>query len=386
MVFVMGLGLYHANGQNLVMNPGFEDYVKCYFPGPIDTNRINPPSCPHWWTANKWLAHHKYVCGNLVRNENIPRTGVAYAQGHLLLSQWTHDRRNFFQTRLAAPLEPGCTYEIIFYVRPLGFKGRISTQHDYIYAKDLGAHLSKERVHGFNNLVQVIPQVLHEPFLNDTTSYTKISGKLIGDGGEQYLTIGIFTPEGQTVCQSADGNSVNDSNCMFLFGLDDVSVRKVPANPEWSNLLPNDTMLSWGSSLKLVTGVANTIWSTGAVSSEITVDKPGEYWYSIEEACFTHFDTIRVISDGLVLHIPNAFTPNRDGLNDQLEFWMYGAKKFSVLIYDRWGQMIYEQEGGAGLFSWDGKVNGKDAMQGVYILKIIADGEQQTVEKVHLIR
>lgn len=65
------------------------------------------------------------------------------------------------------------------------------------------------------------------------------------------------------------------------------------------------------------------------------------------------------------LYVPNIFSPNRDGINDT--FKAYGAETlndYTLLIYDRWGGLVYE-----GL-EWDGNVKGNEAPPGVYIYMI----------------
>jgi gliding motility-associated-like protein len=42
------------------------------------------------------------------------------------------------------------------------------------------------------------------------------------------------------------------------------------------------------------------------------------------------------------IFIPNAFTPNNDGVNDTFMPLMSGTSSFEMLIYDRWGIKIFE--------------------------------------------
>ena len=61
--------------------------------------------------------------------------------------------------------------------------------------------------------------------------------------------------------------------------------------------------------------------------------------------------------------IPNAFTPNGDGNND--EFFVYlqeGATLMSFKVFDRWGEKVHD-----GLYPWDGSIKGKKAPEGVYV-------------------
>ncbi len=71
------------------------------------------------------------------------------------------------------------------------------------------------------------------------------------------------------------------------------------------------------------------------------------------------------------VYIPNAFSPNGDGLNDRLS--IYGgpdvAQIISWRIYDRLGGLVFEAnsfEPGSPLSSWDGYWRGRPAAAGVY--------------------
>jgi gliding motility-associated-like protein len=73
-------------------------------------------------------------------------------------------------------------------------------------------------------------------------------------------------------------------------------------------------------------------------------------------------------------YIPNAFTPNGDGRND--EFRVFGCKGVKAINYarmfDRWGNLIMQAEGivpdcAGGTIVWDGLLSSKLANQGVYV-------------------
>ena len=44
------------------------------------------------------------------------------------------------------------------------------------------------------------------------------------------------------------------------------------------------------------------------------------------------------VNPELYLYIPNAFTPNDDGLNDSFGALGHGVKDYHLVIYNRWGQ------------------------------------------------
>ncbi len=69
--------------------------------------------------------------------------------------------------------------------------------------------------------------------------------------------------------------------------------------------------------------------------------------------------------------IPTAFSPNGDGLNDFFEFAILGVDEAEVRIFDRWGNMVYEnpaQKNGLGFNDgWDGTFKGAQAQMDTYV-------------------
>ncbi|MFW6268053.1 MAG: gliding motility-associated C-terminal domain-containing protein [Marinilabiliaceae bacterium] len=89
------------------------------------------------------------------------------------------------------------------------------------------------------------------------------------------------------------------------------------------------------------------------------------------------------------LDVPNVFTPNGDGINDEFRVSFRSLKEFEMVIFNRWGRKVYEstdpEEG------WDGTVGGKIGAPGVYFYHIRGEGynEDEVHKKegaVHLIR
>jgi len=63
--------------------------------------------------------------------------------------------------------------------------------------------------------------------------------------------------------------------------------------------------------------------------------------------------------------IPNAFTPNGDGLNDQFQPEVSDVDFVRLSIFNRWGERIFEGENSSA--SWDGTFKGALAEDGVYV-------------------
>lgn len=66
-----------------------------------------------------------------------------------------------------------------------------------------------------------------------------------------------------------------------------------------------------------------------------------------------------------VFYVPNAFTPNDDGINDVFRIYSEGVQQADVFIFDRWGEKIYEWSGMDG--GWDGRTRGSRAEPGAYV-------------------
>ena len=78
-----------------------------------------------------------------------------------------------------------------------------------------------------------------------------------------------------------------------------------------------------------------------------------------------------VIEKGYRLIMPNAFTPNDDGLNDYFSPESIALSEMVFNIYDTWGSLIYS-ETGDDLQGWDGKLNNKYAENGNYYFTLAA--------------
>ena len=62
--------------------------------------------------------------------------------------------------------------------------------------------------------------------------------------------------------------------------------------------------------------------------------------------------------------IPNAFTPNGDGINDAVCFNSNQLAEFTITIFNRWGEAVYSSDDPTQC--WDGTYRGTPCPQGVY--------------------
>ena len=83
----------------------------------------------------------------------------------------------------------------------------------------------------------------------------------------------------------------------------------------------------------------------------------------------TSYNKIRVKAE-FGMFIPNAFTPNGDGVNDTFIPLMLGSSSFEMLVYDRWGIKIFDTTNL--LIPWNGCIqNNENICQNeVYVYKV----------------
>ncbi len=101
------------------------------------------------------------------------------------------------------------------------------------------------------------------------------------------------------------------------------------------------------------------LWSTGSEEESISVSLPGEYTFTaIDQYGCSFLDTVVVThlatTDGEAI-IPNVFSPNGDGKNDVFEVRGLGVQEFSMEVYNRWGQKMYETN--SPVRGWKGQVD-----------------------------
>ncbi|MDR9375016.1 MAG: gliding motility-associated C-terminal domain-containing protein, partial [Schleiferiaceae bacterium] len=76
---------------------------------------------------------------------------------------------------------------------------------------------------------------------------------------------------------------------------------------------------------------------------------------------------------GCRFFVPDAFSPNGDGMNDRFAIKYHcDSVTFQLQILNRWGQVIYRQTE-ADPF-WDGRHQGQPAPEGVYLYRLVFKG------------
>ncbi|MBI3500343.1 MAG: gliding motility-associated C-terminal domain-containing protein [Bacteroidetes bacterium] len=136
----------------------------------------------------------------------------------------------------------------------------------------------------------------------------------------------------------------------------------------------NNVTIDYGSSVSLIgAGGGSYYWSNGSGSDSIFVSPTATttYTFIVTDAngC-TSFAEVTVFVNSLKcpIYLPNVFSPNSDGENDFFRLYDNALcmKSAHVLIYDRWGEKVFESSDKD--FKWDGTSPlGKKLNSGVYV-------------------
>jgi gliding motility-associated-like protein len=132
----------------------------------------------------------------------------------------------------------------------------------------------------------------------------------------------------------------------------------------------NDLTACIGETITLNAGFASSyLWSDSSSSSSILVSSPGLYWVEASNQQCVDSDTISISFSNcdcsFSLEIPNSFTPNNDGKNDQfVPKEISCIKEATLRILNRWGTQIYFTNDV--IIGWNGSVDSKESPSGTY--------------------
>ncbi len=125
-----------------------------------------------------------------------------------------------------------------------------------------------------------------------------------------------------------------------------------------------------------VAGYKYYLWSTGETSSSIQIKDPAQYSLLVTDSfnC-KQYDTIEIAEVcPPKVYVPNSFTPNGDGLNDIFKPSASFVEKYTLTIYNKWGELIYtgtEKDEG-----WNGKYRNTEAKEDIYIWLLTWTGKR----------
>lgn len=374
-VFLISYFLFfvsYCRSQNLIPNPSFEIYDTC----PYNSGQLN--FAQPWFSANSGTPDYFNTCNtgffnipsNLIGYQ-YARTGNAYSGFGFYSTLSSSSWREYIEIELPDTLESAKKYCLSFYV---------SLANNSKYGiSNIEAYFSNSVIsYSGLNYLNVYAQVKNDSsnILLDTTNWILISGNFTATGGEKYLTIGNFHNNANSTIDSITGNFQPDA----YYYIDDVSLLEII-----NVYAGEDTIICNGNSVQLgnasyqgvtyswqpTTGLSNANIGNPTASPAQTTT----YYLTQTTACNINTDTVTVtVCDKPSITMPNIFTPNNDGINDEFKITSKKITTLNCKIYNRWGILVSEltkiNEG------WDGRsTSGLQCTTGVYYYILTAMGE-----------
>ncbi len=334
LLLILSGGKEGLRAQNLVPNPGFEQYSQC----PSSDNEIQ--------YAISWIdviaTSDYYNCG-YDSDEDCPLgySGSGYAGVSVYRPSWSSPYREYIGAALTNPLLAGQRYYVEFWVR---LECHADWASDAMGAWfTYGQPVPPNWVHIFNTT----PQVSNATFrmLSVNHEWVKICGSFIAAGGENFITIGSFKDDTHSTFLEVPSTDGNYGVHWSYYLIDDILVEAYDTTTTYAC---NDTTV-----YPQPTG--NVI--IGGVQQEPIDSSLIDPWLNAPPCGLT---------------LPNVLSPNADGLNDSFFVPTDSIGTWSIEIFDRWGRAIYN---GHSNWSngWDTKDNqGNQSTDGTYFYIIRA--------------
>jgi gliding motility-associated-like protein len=182
-----------------------------------------------------------------------------------------------------------------------------------------------------------------------------------------------------TVPNTTDAAGAYQANIRLPY---DACINTLPYTVTFSDLknftLGNDTTICSPASIRINVdwpGVSY-LWQDGSEKSFYDVTESGNYSVQLKDqyGCIKK-DSIEVTVENCNicdLYVPNAFTPNNDGLNDLFRVLPkctnIALQTFKLHIYDRWGKLVFSSNDIND--SWNGTYKKQPEGQGVYVYEL----------------
>jgi len=181
--------------NNLVLNPGFEIYTG--LPQVLYASD-GISYCKYWSIPDMGSVDYYNEDNNFAPckrfGKNYPHSGKAYIA--IIPIYWNGCMEHITDS-LKEPLQKGKKYKVDFYIKYAG-------DSSYLICSNVGVYFSKNKfpfksdISFYNKIItpdiRAQVQSKTDEFLSDTT-WTLISGYFIANGGERYLTLGMFYNE-----------------------------------------------------------------------------------------------------------------------------------------------------------------------------------------------
>ena len=282
------------SGQNLLLNPSFEDPVSCPPPG-LEYSGLGTVRHAMHWVSPVSSADYLTPCYSTLSGRSVPtnsfgfqmpKHGTAYVGINCaVVAPPPYPEvlyREYVEGTLSAPLERDSVYLVEFFV------SRADRYENSNSATDrMGAYFHKDYIPPLvldppHQIVQQAfisakPQIENPlgNFLTDSVEWMRICGYFKAAGGEQYMTIGNFYDNANTAILPLYPNIQFGHEVYSL--IDDITVEKVSLPYEWGIdrvICTNDSLNQYS----MPNVFDNILWSTGDTAHTISIEGPGTFW------------------------------------------------------------------------------------------------------------
>jgi len=194
----------------------------------------------------------------------------------------------------------------------------------------------------------------------------------VADAADSHLTVSL-----------SRGNVIMNAPCIFqedpallqfnyIFDIDDLILYPIPDRVDtvFSNCRKRDIEIDLVELIRLPKRVPIAfLWDDGSAEVKRTLREPGEYVIQAELDCAVFPITITIQQADCVadVFIPNAFSPNYDGYNDELRVFIdaeFPIQNYRFEVFDRWGNQVFKSTTISDF--WSGRWKGKEQSEGIY--------------------
>lgn len=172
--------------------------------------------------------------------------------------------------------------------------------------------------------------------------------------------------------------SVSDNNC------DDSDSIEITYADTIDLVFPNNTFCQdQGLLVDFTYPSATYLWQDGSTNPTYLINDTGLYWVQLNvDQCQYQSDSVyfRARDCRCLIELPNVFSPNGDGIND--EFFVESdcdLTDYKLYIFNRYGKQIVEADFPS--FRWDGKAFEEKVSTGMYYYLIQYRGEDKQLQE-----
>ena len=226
-------------------------------------------------------------------------------------------------------------------------------------------------------------------FSNPVCYSSPVSLSAVGSGGDSNhysfdwsIDSLVGNPINPIIYKSGFHKVILSDNCSGLPAMDSVYINVVPrptADFAILNRHPyvQDTSFRFQNLSKNAT---KYLWTFGDSSASNTASDPVHIYtdsgtYKISLVAYgkcandTGYGYIHIFGKYINIYIPDAFSPNGDGVNDIFDIKGLGFVDYNFSIYNRWGELTFETTDTKK--SWDGIFKNQPATEGIYVYMIM---------------